>query len=271
MAYIQIGKHRIEREANNVLIVVEVGSNYDCDMDKARKMIDIIAESGADAVKFQTFKAEKLVTKKTPKCAYQKASQNDESSYYSMLVKLEMTEDEHKELKRYTEKKGLIFLSTPHSQEWSVDFLEKLGVCAYKIGSGDMNNLPFLGYISGKKKPMIVATGMSTLEEVKETYAFLKHRKAEFALLHATSSYPCRFEDANLKAVQTLLKEFPDIVIGFSDHTPGIESSLAAVGAGARIIEKHFTLDRNSNGPSPDHKASIEPDELKKMVDEIRK
>ncbi len=264
---INIG-NKIIGENNPCFIIAEAGSNFNSDINMAKKLIDVAAESGADVVKFQTFKTERIVTRSMPKADYQKTSEEDNQSYHKLLKDLELTKEDHIILKKYCEKKGIIFMSTAHSNEWSVDLLEEINVPAHKIASGDITNFPFLEYIAKKQKPLVLSTGMSNLDEVKEAVDLIKKTgNNDLIVLHCTTSYPCSFQDSNLRAMLTI-KNACNVLVGYSDHTPGIEVAVAAVALGAKVIEKHFTLDRNL--PGPDHKASLEPNELKEMIKAIR-
>ncbi len=250
------------------LIIAEAGSNYNGSLEIAKKLVDTAAEANADIVKFQTFKAELIVTRTTPKAQYQKQGENDSESYYDLLKGLEMKDEEWQELKNYCDQKGIIFMSTPHSGAWSVDFLESLHVPAYKLGSGDLTNLPFLEYVAEKNKPIIISVGMSVMEEIKEAVEVIKKTgNNQLVVLQCTTSYPADIKNINLNVMDTLAAEL-GCIIGFSDHTPGIEASVIAVAKGARVIEKHFTIDKNL--PGPDHKASLDPTELKALVQGIR-
>jgi N-acetylneuraminate synthase len=226
------------------------------------------ARAGADAVKFQTFAAERLVTRQAPKARYQLESTDPEESQFEMLRRLELTKDDHRVLFQECKERGIIFLSTPFDEE-SADFLEELGVLAFKIPSGEITNVPYLGHIARKGKPMIVSTGMAYLGEVETAVRAIEEAGNDnFALLHCVSNYPANPAEINLRAMATMAAAF-NCPIGFSDHTTGIEVSLAAVALGATVIEKHFTLD--SGLPGPDHRASLEPAELKALVQGIRK
>ena len=248
-------------------IIAEAGVNHNGDIKLARKLIDVAAKAGADAVKFQTFQAEELVTESAEKADYQKETTGSDESQFEMLKKLELSDRNYKELFTYYQKKGIIFLSTPFDQG-SADFLDKLGLPALKIPSGEITNFPLLKHIAGKRKPVILSTGMSTLDEVGEAVEVLrKAGAAEIVLLHCVSCYPASIEDTNLRAMETLSRTFK-LPVGLSDHTIGIHIPIAAVALGACIIEKHFTLDKNL--PGPDHRASLEPDELREMVSAIR-
>ena len=248
-------------------IIAEAGVNHNGDIELAKKLVDIAAESGADAIKFQTFKAENVAIKNAPKAEYQVKNTNSDESQYDMIKKLELSEEEFRELHRYARKKGIIFLSTPFDFE-SADFLEELGVPAFKVSSTDLTNLPFLEYIAEKGKPIILSTGMGTLGEIEEAVSTIKNTGNEdIILLHCITSYPAKFESLNLRAIQTLKEAFK-LPVGFSDHSLGIYAPIAAVALGAVVIEKHFTLDKNL--PGPDHKASLNPCELKEMIRGIR-
>lgn len=250
-----------------IFIIAEAGVNHNGDMTLARKLIDAAADAGADAVKFQTFTPEELVSEMAPQAAYQVTNTGKEESQISMLRGLVLPHREHGALKKYAEEKGLVFLSTPFSIP-DADFLEKLDIVAYKIPSGELTNLPFLAHIAKKGKPVILSTGMGTLEEVHEAVDVLKKNGAsEIALFHCTSEYPAPPADINLRAMQTLANEF-GLPTGLSDHSEGICVAIAAAALGAQLIEKHFTLDRSL--PGPDHKASLEPAELKEMIRCIR-
>ena len=248
-------------------IIAEAGINHNGDVNLAKKLIDVAEEAGADAVKFQTFNAEAVVTRGAEKATYQKAATGADESQLEMVKKLELTEKDFTELYGYAQERGIIFLSSPFDQA-SVDILDNLGVPAFKIPSGEITNFPLLRYIAGKKKPLIFSTGMSTLGEVEEALGVLRKEGArEIVLLHCVSSYPAKAVDMNLKVMETLRYAFR-LPVGLSDHTLGIAVPIAAVALGACIIEKHFTLDRSL--PGPDHKASLEPGELQEMVGAIR-
>lgn len=258
--------NQFQIKQNKCFIIAEAGVNHNGDLNIAKKLIDKAAEAGADAIKFQTFKAENLVTKEAPKADYQRDT-TGEGNQFEMLKKLELSEKDHIILKKYCEEKGILFLSTPFDFE-SVDILEKIDVPLYKVSSGDLTNLPLLKYIAKKQRPIILSTGMANLAEVEEAvYVIWREGNRDVILLHCTSNYPTAYEDVNLRAMITLKEAFK-VPVGYSDHTTGIEVSIAAVALGASIIEKHFTLSRNMIGP--DHKASSEPDEFKYMVDSIR-
>lgn len=250
-----------------IFIIAEAGVNHNGDINLAKKLIDTGKQAGVDCVKFQTWKTEALLTEDAPKAAYQ--TRNDgEASQYEMLKQLELSYDDFKELKRYSEEVGVLFLSTPDEEE-SLNFLaDELNLSLIKVGSGEINNLLYLKQIARKKKPVILSTGMCNLADVERAYYTLIDNGApEVAILHCTSEYPAPLETVNLRAMDTLKNTF-HTTVGYSDHTDGIAISIAAAARGARIIEKHFTLDKTSKGP--DHKASLNPEELKAMVDGIR-
>ena len=251
----------------SVFIIAEAGVNHNGSVDVAKKLIDVAADSGANAVKFQTFKAENLVTKNAQKADYQK--QATDESQFDMIKKLELDVETHKELITYCQEKDIMFLSTPFDHE-SIDLLSDLGLQIFKIPSGEITNLPYLRHIGSLDKQVILSTGMSNLEEVGGALNILINAgtaKDNITVLHANTMYPTPMEDVNLNAMLTIQKEF-GVDIGYSDHTLGIEIDIAAVAMGASCIEKHFTLDKTMEGP--DHNASLEPDELKAMVGAIR-
>ncbi len=255
--------------SNKVFIIAEAGVNHNGSVDLARKLIDVAVDSGADAVKFQTFKAENLVAKNTQKVDYQKQTTDASESQFDMIKKLEFDVDTHKELIAYCQKKEIMFLSTPFDHE-SIDMLSDLGLQIFKIPSGEITNLPYLRHIGSLGKKVVLSTGMSNLEEVGDALNILINAgtsKDNITVLHANTMYPTPMEDVNLNAMLTMRKEF-SVAIGYSDHTLGIEVDIAAVAMGASCIEKHFTLDKTMGGP--DHKASLEPEELKAMVEAIR-
>ena len=248
-------------------VIAEAGVNHNGDVALAKRLIDVAVASGADAVKFQTFNSEMLVAPTAPKAEYQTDSKLDTESQKDMLRNLELPDEDFANLETYARESGIIFLSTPFDHD-SVDLLDKLGVPAFKIGSGEVGNIPLLKHISSKNKPVILSTGMSYLNEVaRAVSAFRDSGNHNLVLLHCVSAYPTQPKDVNLKAMETLEQAF-EVPIGFSDHTQGLEVPFAAVAMGAKVIEKHFTIDRNMSGP--DHKASLEPDMLRRMVGGIR-
>lgn len=250
-----------------VFIIAEAGVNHNGSIELAKRLIDVAAEAGADAVKFQTFVAEEGISSNAPKAVYQKHTTDSSESQLEMVKKLELSKADHQELMAYANHKNIMFFSTPFDNG-SVDLLVELGVPVIKISSGEITNHPFLKYIAKKGLPIILSTGMSTLEEVAEAVSVIKEAGCkDLTLLHCTSNYPARVEDCNLLAMKTMADAF-NVLVGYSDHTPGIYVSLAAAAMGACVIEKHFTLDKNL--PGPDHRASLEPDELEEMVRGIR-
>ena len=255
-------------EYSNVIIIAEAGVNHNGEIDLAKKLIDVAAVAGADYIKFQTWITEELIDFDAPKATYQKENDGEDTSQYEMLKKLELSFDDFRELKSYCEQKKIKFLSTP-DEERSLDFLcDELMVDIIKIGSGEITNIPFLKQVGLKKKDVILSTGMSNIGEVERAYNELICNGAKsVTLLHCTSNYPASFDSINLKAMNTLGLAF-NTFVGYSDHTEGISVSLAAVALGAKVIEKHFTLDKGMKGP--DHKASMSPLELAMLVSEIR-
>jgi len=248
-------------------IIAEAGVNHNGDIKLAKRLIEIAKEAEADAVKFQTFRAKDVVSKSAEKAKYQKEATGIKESQFEMIKRLELKERDFRELSDYAHKNGIIFLSSPFDTG-SVDLLDKLGVPAYKIGSGEITNFPLIRYIAKKGKPIILSTGMSTLAEIEEALQTIRNEGVrDIVLLHCISAYPAKAEEVNLKAMQTLRSAFR-VPVGFSDHTLGITVPIAAVALGASVLEKHFTLDKNL--PGPDHKASLEPEELKQMVEAIR-
>lgn len=252
-----------------VFIIAEAGVNHNGSLDIALKLVDAAADAGADAVKFQTFKAGEVVTGSGEMAAYQKKNIGKTESQLAMLKKLELPDAFYPPLIKRCAQRNILFMSTPHGGFASVDQLAKIGVPAFKFGSGDLNNLPLLAYAARLKKPMIVATGMGTLAEVREamrTIYAAGNRK--LVLLHATSNYPCPLNEVHLRAMQTMMGSL-DALVGYSDHTQGIQVPTMAAALGACVVEKHFTLDRSM--PGPDHQASLEPGELRDMVEAIRR
>jgi N-acetylneuraminate synthase len=250
------------------LVIAEAGVNHNGDIEIAKELIHAAARAGADVVKFQTFRAEKLVTREAKMANYQVQNTGKSQSQLDMLKALELPFEAHAELKALAESMGLIFLSTPFDEE-ALDFLHALGVVMFKVGSGDLTNIPFLKRMGAKGLPVILSTGMATLEEAREAVDAIRSvGNEQIVVLHCTTSYPCPIETVNLRAMESISTALT-VHVGYSDHTEGIEIPALAVAAGACVIEKHFTLDRNMSGP--DHKASLEPDELKAMVQAIRR
>lgn len=244
--------------------------NHNGSLELAKKLIDVASEAGADAVKFQTFKTELCITKNAVKADYQiENTGNSQETQFEMVKKLELSEAMHYELIAYCQQKNIMFLSTPFDHD-SIELLNKLGLEIFKIPSGEITNLPYLRHIGSLNKQVILSTGMANLGEIEAALNVLTQAgtaKEKITVLHANTEYPTPMQDVNLKAMQTIGQAF-DIAVGYSDHTLGIEVDVAAVALGASVIEKHFTLDKTMEGP--DHKASLEPDELKAMVSAIR-
>lgn len=254
---------------NKVFIIAEAGVNHNGSIQLAKKLIDIASEAGADAVKFQTFKAEKLVSKNAQKADYQKQTTDKTESQFDMIKKLELDLDTHKKLIAYCKTKNIMFLSTPFDHD-SIELLNVLDLEIFKIPSGEITNLPYLRCIGKLNKKVILSTGMSNIGEIEDALDVLilaGTKKKDITVLHANTMYPTPMEDVNLKAMVTIGNTF-DISYGYSDHTLGIEVDIAAVALGACCIEKHFTLDKTMEGP--DHKASLEPEELNAMIKAIR-
>ncbi len=252
-----------------VFIIAEAGVNHNGSLELAKKLIDVASDAGADAVKFQTFKAEKKKKKNAQKADYQKQTTNSEESQFDMIKKLELDVQTHKILMDYCKEKKIIFLSTPFDHD-SIELLNDLGLEIFKIPSGEITNLPYLRHIGKLDKKVILSTGMADIGEIEDAMYILINagtKKENIIVLHANTEYPTPYEDVNLRAMVTIGKTF-DVAFGYSDHTLGIEVDIAAVALGACCIEKHFTLDCTMEGP--DHKASLEPDELKAMVKAIR-
>jgi N,N'-diacetyllegionaminate synthase len=255
---------------SSTFIIAEAGVNHNGSLEMAFQLIDVAVAAGADAVKFQTFKAEKVIAVHAPKAGYQKETTGSDESQLEMVKKLELDETAHIQLYQHCQHKGIQFLSTPFDLE-SIDLLTRLGLEIFKIPSGEITYLPYLRKLGALKKRLIMSTGMANLGEIEAALDVLTESGTaleNITVLHCNTEYPTPFEDVNLSAMLTIRNAFPDIAIGYSDHTNGIEVPIAAAAMGASVIEKHFTLDRNL--PGPDHKASLEPDELKAMVQAIR-
>ncbi len=254
---------------SKTLIIAEVGVNHNGDILLAKKLIEEAAKAGADYVKFQTFITEEVISKDAPKADYQKVSTGNDESQFDMVKKLELSEAAHYELQAHCEKHHIGFLSTPFDLP-SIDLLQRMKLKLIKIPSGEINNVPYLRHIAGKFDHYLLSTGMSDLEEIKFALKILTKKDVDrwqITTLHCNTEYPTRMEDVNLRAMKTMEKKLRTD-IGYSDHTIGWEVSVAAVAMGATVIEKHFTLDKNMAGP--DHKASLEPHELKTLVEKIR-
>ena len=258
---VQVGGRRVGVGAP-CFIIAEAGVNHNGDMDLAHRLIDAAAAAGADAVKFQAFVTEELVTATAPKAGYQLATTSGGGDQFSMLKALELTGAQLDALRRHCDERNVVFLCTPYDFP-SIDLLDRLGVAAYKIASTDTTNTPFLRHLAAKGRPVLLSTGMSSLAEVEAAVGALAAVRDQLILLHCTSEYPAPPEEANLRAMATMAAAFA-CPVGFSDHTMGIEAAGWALVLGACVIEKHFTLDRAA--PGPDHRASIEPGELAALV-----
>lgn len=252
---------------NRCLIIAEAGVNHNGNLDLALKLCDAAKESGADVVKFQTWKTERLITKSVAQADYQAQNTKKNESQFDMLKKLELSYDDFRIIKRHCDEIGVMFASTADEEE-SLDFLIDLGIPFIKVGSGDIGNVPYLRRVGSRNLPVILSTGMSTITDVEISVNALKEGGAKnITLLHCTTSYPCKYEDVNLKAMITLSDRF-NLPIGYSDHTIGNVTAISAVALGATVIEKHFTLDCNMEGP--DHAASTDPDNFANLVSSLR-
>lgn len=255
--------------AEHVFIIAEAGVNHNGSIELAKRLVDAAKEAGADAVKFQTFKADRIVTKSAVKADYQKVSTGETENQFDMIKKLELDKKAHLELVEYCKYKNIMFCSAAFDLE-SIDLLKEIGIPFWKIPSGEITNLPFLKKIGGFNEQVILSSGMADLGEIESALNILQEagtEKNKITVLHCNTEYPTPFKDVNLLAMRTIHDAFK-VRIGYSDHTLGIEVPIAAVAMGASVIEKHFTLDRNMEGP--DHRASLEPDELKQMIRSIR-
>lgn len=254
---------------NGCFIITEAGVNHNGSLEIAKKMVKVAKECGADAIKFQTFKAENVISKIAPKAEYQKQTTSTDESQLEMVKKLELSFDDFKELKDYCDKIRITFMSTPFDFE-SIKFLDSIGLEIFKIPSGEITNLPYLEKVGKLGKKIILSTGMADLGEIEDALDILTQSgtpRENITVLHCNTEYPTPYEDVNLLAMVTIKEAFK-IKVGYSDHTLGIEIPITAVTLGATVIEKHFTLDKNM--PGPDHKASLEPEELKAMITAIR-
>lgn len=252
---------------DRTFVIAEAGVNHNGSVEIAQRLIEAARRAGADCVKFQSFQADKLVSRSAAKAQYQQQNTASTDSQYEMLRRLELSEDDHRTLLACCRDHEILFLSSPFDED-SADLLERLGVPAYKIPSGEVTNHGFLDYLARKNQPLILSTGMATLAEVAEAVEVIAEAgNPPLYLLHCVTEYPAPVAEINLKAMLTLAQAF-GLPVGYSDHTPGSEIAVAAVALGARIIEKHFTLDRNL--PGPDHRASLEPQELGAMIQAIR-
>ena len=249
-------------------LIAEIGVNHNGNMTLAKEMIDAAITSGADAVKFQTFKAETLVTKGTPKVRYQEATTTPDETHYQMIEKLELKEEQHVLLKDYCDENSIDFISTPYDPA-SVDFLESLGIQQYKIASADLVDLELLKRVAATKKPVLLSVGMARLGDVEDALEiFSDYEKGNLLLLHCVSNYPCSDESLNLRVMKTLESAF-NYPVGYSDHSIGSQASILSLALGAKVVEKHFTLDKTL--PGPDHKASSTPDEFLELSKAVRR
>jgi N,N'-diacetyllegionaminate synthase len=265
MRSVKIG-NRTVGDGEAVFVIAEAGVNHNGSLEMAKKLVDAAKEAGADAVKFQAYKTEHLVTKEAQKAEYQKKV-GQSNSQYDLLKKLELGESEIRELFHYSQKRGIIFLASAFDLE-SVELLDQIGVSAFKVASGEITNFPLLECIAEKRKPVIISTGMSSLSEIEEAVSVFTAKGCnDIILLHCVTSYPAKFENLNLRKIEFLREHF-DFPIGFSDHTVGTVIPVSAVSLGAVLIEKHLTLDKCLDGP--DHSASLEPSEFRQMVNDIR-
>jgi sialic acid synthase SpsE len=265
MKTLKINKSKIDNQSK-VFIIAEAGVNHNGNLQLAKKLCKAAKNAGADAIKFQTWKTRDLITRTVRTPTYQKITTGEDSQFV-MLKRLELSFTYFKEIFRYCKKIGIIFLSTP-GDKTSVNFLKSLRVPAYKIGSDDMDNFPLLKYVAQKKKPLIISTGMSYMKEVEKSFNFVKKFNKKIAFLHCTSSYPTDLGEVNMKSILTMKRRLKTI-IGYSDHTTNIWIPILAICLGAKIIEKHITIDKNL--PGPDHKSSLTPVEFQQMVELIRK
>lgn len=259
--------NKIIDENSRTFIIAEAGVNHNGDTGLAKEMVDVAAEAGVDAVKFQSFKTDKLILRDIEKAPYQKETTSGTETQYEMLKRLELQMQQTYDLKEYCIKRNIVFLSTPFEKD-SLDELDEMGVPAFKIAATDLTNIQFLRQIAEKGKPMILSAGMCYLEEVRIALEAIEKINKDLILLQCTANYPIKDEEANIQVVQTLKNEF-DILTGYSDHSQGVGASPYAVALGAKVIEKHFTLDKTLKGP--DHRASVEPEELKMLVKDIRR
>jgi len=248
-------------------VIAEAGVNHGGDMSVAKQLIDLASQAGADAVKFQTFRAEDLILGSVEKAPYQQKTTDSGQSQFDMLKSLEVSREQNLELKKYAQKKGIIFLTTPFDEN-SLDEIDELDLPAYKIASTDTTNLPFLEKVAQKGKPIFLSTGMTYLSEIEMALEIMYKHNKDIVLLQCTANYPIEDREANLKVINTFKNKF-DILVGYSDHTVGVGAAAFAIPMGAQVVEKHFTLDKTLEGP--DHRASLSPDELIEFVKLVRK
>lgn len=260
-------ENKIVSDQSPTFIIAEAGVNHGGDISIAKQLIDIASNAGADAVKFQAFKSENLILTNVKKAPYQQKTTEAKESQIDMLRKLEVTKEQNLELKKYCEEKNIIFLTTPFD-EVSLDEIDELNLPAYKIASTDTTNLPFLKQVAQKGKPIFLSTGMSYLSEVQMALETIYEYNKDIVLLQCTANYPIQDNEANLKVIDTYKKHF-DILVGYSDHTVGVGAAAFSIPMGAKVVEKHFTLDKSLAGP--DHRASLSPEELKEFVTLVRK
>lgn len=259
----------MDKEIQRVLVIAEAGVNHNGDINLAKRLIDAAVDAGADAVKFQTFVADKVVTTTAAKADYQVLSTGSDDSQFDMLKKLELSPTMHEELVKHCEKREIKFLSTAFDQK-SLDYLDSLGLTLFKVPSGEITNLPFLRHVGSLGKPVVLSSGMASLKEVGDAVAVLERAgtvRKKITVMHCNTEYPTPMQDVNLRAMATIRDAF-GVEVGYSDHTRGIEVPIAAVATGASVIEKHITLDRSL--PGPDQAMSTEPQEFKKMIQAIR-
>jgi N-acetylneuraminate synthase len=254
--------------SKRVLIIAEIGCNHNGDMNIAKQLIEVAASAGADCAKFQSFNPDELMVRHAPKASYQIEATSASETQYERLCRLRLSKDDHLELKKHCEEQGVLFCSSPFDHG-SADLLFEVGVPFVKIASGEVTNLPFLAYIGSLDLPIVMSTGMASIEEIEEALDTIeKDNSQAVVLMHCLSSYPAPWEEANLLAIKALQETF-SLPVGFSDHSEGIDLSLAAVALGAVAIEKHITLDKDMEGG--DHRASLEPHEFEELVKKIRK
>lgn len=256
------------KNLDKCFIIAEAGVNHNGDMELGKKLIEAAKESGADAVKFQTFKTEKIITKIAPKSTYHLQATKKEESWFELLKSQELKKEHHHILIDHCKKVEIEFLSTPYDEE-SVDLLKELNIPLFKVASTDLTNIPLLKYIAKNQKPIIISTGMATIEEIDDALTAIRTEgNNDIAILHCTANYPAKIENANIRVISSFIQRYPNLIVGYSDHIPHNCVAHAAISLGARIYEKHFTLDKNL--PGPDHLSSLEPHELKVLIDEIR-
>lgn len=259
--------NRIISDSSPTFIIAEAGVNHNGDIEIAKKMIDVAAEAGVDAVKFQSFKADRLILRDIEKAPYQKVTTNSNETQYEMLKRLEMAKEQTRELVEYCRQKSIIFLSTPF-EKTSLDELYELNIPAFKVAATDITNIQFLRQVAEKGKPIILSAGMCYMEEVRKALETIYPINQDVILLQCTANYPIQDSEANISVIRTFKETF-DILVGYSDHSQGVGASPYATVLGAKVIEKHFTLDKNMEGP--DHRASIIPEELRRLVLDIRR